>query len=137
MSLYCKKTDVVDAIQLKHPVRMTTPEGILYGNPGDWLVTTQDGKQFFCNSNEFYYTYWPVDENPTDELTPREWKVAYLVAQGLGNKEIAQRLNIATSTVANHVANIMRKLGTSSRVGIVYYVLNRGEVRVRHENVSK
>jgi predicted ATPase/DNA-binding SARP family transcriptional activator/DNA-binding NarL/FixJ family response regulator len=56
----------------------------------------------------------PADE-PSTKLTRRERKVAALVAQGLTNRRIAQELHIAERTAANHVANILKKLGLRSR----------------------
>ena len=43
-------------------------------------------------------------------LTKREREIKDLIAAGLGNKEIAQRLNIATNTVKSHVHNMLGKL---------------------------
>src|SRR2546421_1469404 len=43
-------------------------------------------------------------------LTKREQEIKELIAAGLGNKEIAQRLNIATNTVKSHVHNMLRKI---------------------------
>ena len=43
-------------------------------------------------------------------LTKREQEIKELIASGLGNKEIAQRLNIATNTVKSHVHNMLGKL---------------------------
>jgi len=43
-------------------------------------------------------------------LTKREQEIKQLIAAGLGNKEIAQRLNIATNTVKSHVHNMLGKL---------------------------
>lgn len=43
-------------------------------------------------------------------LTKREHEIRELIAAGLGNKEIAQRLNIATNTVKSHVHNMLGKL---------------------------
>ena len=43
-------------------------------------------------------------------LTKREQEIKDLIAAGLGNKEIAQRLNIATNTVKSHVHNMLGKL---------------------------
>src|SRR6266436_7335032 len=44
-------------------------------------------------------------------LTKREQEIKALIAVGLGNKEIARRLNIATNTVKSHVHNMLGKLG--------------------------
>ena len=46
----------------------------------------------------------------TVRLTKREQEIKDLIAAGLGNKEIAQRLNIATNTVKSHVHNMLGKL---------------------------
>ena len=43
-------------------------------------------------------------------LTKREQEIRALIAAGLGNKEIAERLNIATNTVKSHVHNMLGKL---------------------------
>ena len=48
-------------------------------------------------------------------LTPRELDVLKLIAQGLSNPDIAQRLFLSEHTVHRHLANILRKLGLSSR----------------------
>ena len=49
------------------------------------------------------------------ELTPREREVAALVAEGLSNPEISQRLGIGEQTARTHVSNVLSKLGVSSR----------------------
>ena len=51
----------------------------------------------------------------TETLTPRELGVLTLVAQGLPNKEIAERLAISQRTVKFHVSSIMGKLGAANR----------------------
>ena len=48
-------------------------------------------------------------------LTPRELDVLTLIAQGLTNPDIAQRLFLSEHTVHRHLANILRKLDLSSR----------------------
>jgi two-component system nitrate/nitrite response regulator NarL len=54
-------------------------------------------------------------------MTPREQEVIQLIALALSNKEIAQRLNIATHTVKSHVRNVMDKLALHSRLQIAAY----------------
>ena len=54
-------------------------------------------------------------------MTPREREVIDLIAQGLGNKEIAARLNVATDTVKSHVRNIMEKLMLHTRLQIAVF----------------
>ncbi|ALN16608.1 response regulator [Acidipropionibacterium acidipropionici] len=49
------------------------------------------------------------------ELTDREQEVLQLVAEGLTNKQIAQRLVISPATAKTHLARIMQKLGVSTR----------------------
>ena len=65
-----------------------------------------------------------------DSLTPSEAKVAGLVAEGLSNRQIAERLVLSTRTVESHVSHILAKLGVRSRVDIVRQVTIRtGEAR--------
>ena len=54
-------------------------------------------------------------------MTPRELEVIELIGEGLSNKEIAQRLNIATHTVKSHVRNVMEKLALHTRLQIAAY----------------
>jgi DNA-binding NarL/FixJ family response regulator len=55
-----------------------------------------------------------------NQLTPHEQKIVALVAQGLTNKEIAQRLGSSPFTVRNQVKVIMRKLELKNRVQVAY-----------------
>ncbi len=61
-------------------------------------------------------------------LTPRERDVLKLVAQGLSNPEVAQRLFLSEHTVHRHVANILRKLGLSSRAAAAAWGVRTGLV---------
>jgi DNA-binding NarL/FixJ family response regulator len=54
-------------------------------------------------------------------MTQREREVIELIADGLSNKEIAQRLHIATNTVRGHVHNILEKLTLHTRLQIAAY----------------
>ena len=59
-------------------------------------------------------------------MTKRELEIIALIADGQSNKEIAQRLNIATHTVKSHVHNIMEKLTLHSRLQISAYINEKG-----------
>ncbi len=61
-----------------------------------------------------------------DDLTGREHEVLTLVAVGLTNKAIAQRLAISDHTVKFHVASILAKLGAESRTEAVHLAARRG-----------
>ncbi len=55
------------------------------------------------------------------KMTKREREVVELIAEGLSNKEIATRLNLATDTVKSHVHNILEKLALHTRLEIATY----------------
>jgi NarL family two-component system response regulator LiaR len=59
-------------------------------------------------------------------LTPREWEVLELLAEGLTTEQMAERLVLATETVRSHVKNILRKLNARSRQEAVATVQRMG-----------
>ncbi|HEU0004826.1 MAG TPA: response regulator transcription factor [Terriglobia bacterium] len=59
-------------------------------------------------------------------MTKREREVIELIAEGLSNKEIAERLNIATYTVKSHVHNILDKLALHTRLQVASYAHTQG-----------
>ena len=60
-----------------------------------------------------------------DGLTEREVEVLRLLAAGLSNREIGERLFISTNTAANHVRNILMKTGTGNRTQAAIYATER------------
>jgi DNA-binding CsgD family transcriptional regulator len=68
-----------------------------------------------------------TDDGPP--LTPRETEVLQLVASGLQNKEIAQKLGLSLATVRNHVHNALEKLNVHSKLEMVSMAFRRGWVR--------
>jgi len=62
-------------------------------------------------------------------LTPREYEIVRLIARGLSNREIADELVISPATAARHVANILAKLGFSSRTQIASWATGHGKLR--------
>jgi len=63
-------------------------------------------------------------------LTPREVQVLCLLAQGLDNAAIAQKLVVTKRTVQNHVSNIYSKLNVASRTEAALYAIRHGLVEV-------
>ena len=67
----------------------------------------------------------PADDANTAGLTPREIEVLRLVAEGLNNQAIGERLFVSEHTVHRHVANIFSKLSVSSRAAAVAQAARR------------
>jgi DNA-binding NarL/FixJ family response regulator len=72
---------------------------------------------------------WP--EPPLEALTAREHEILTLLAGGLTNREIAQRLALSPRTVETHVARITGKLGVGSRARAVARAVTLGIVTHR------
>jgi non-specific serine/threonine protein kinase len=68
----------------------------------------------------------PAARAPSSPLTKREQEIAGLVAQGLGNREIAERLVLAKRTVDSHIEHIFNKLGFTSRAQIAAWITRPG-----------
>jgi DNA-binding CsgD family transcriptional regulator len=69
-----------------------------------------------------------VDPGDLPELTGREADVPRLVAQGLSNAEIAERLYIGAATVKTHVSRLLTKLDAATRVHLVIHAYESGLV---------
>jgi len=69
-------------------------------------------------------------ESTMEPLTPREGEVLQLLADGLGNKEIALRLNISEHTIKFHIRSILGKLGAASRTEAVTRGLRSGLIEL-------
>ncbi len=65
-----------------------------------------------------------------DDLTPREREVLILIAEGLTNPEIGEKLVISPKTVDSHRENIMRKLNMHSRIDLVKYAIKKGLIEL-------
>lgn len=66
------------------------------------------------------------DAGNGETLSPRESGILHLVAQGLGNREIAEQLHLSRYTVECHVKHIYRKLAVSSRTRAIHAARARG-----------
>jgi DNA-binding CsgD family transcriptional regulator len=70
----------------------------------------------------------PAADDPGAPLTPRERDVLGRMAEGLQNKEIAQKLDISLATVRNHVHNLLEKLGVHSKLEAISMAYRAGWV---------
>ncbi len=74
------------------------------------LRTLRQGRCFFLDS---------------PQLSPREQEILQLIAAGLGNKEVAERLQISVKTVEAHLENLKGKLGLKSTAELRAWALRR------------
>lgn len=90
----------------------------------DAIRSVAKGEKFFCgkvldvlNGQAMTSTCAPVS------LSARETEIISLIADGLSNKQIADKLFLSTHTVITHRKNIMSKLGLNNTAGIVMYAV--------------
>jgi DNA-binding NarL/FixJ family response regulator len=72
----------------------------------------------------------PGKESKSDVLTPREREILRLLALGLSNAQIGEKLFITKRTVQNHVSNIYRKTDLESRPEAILYAIRNGIVDI-------
>ena len=65
---------------------------------------------------------------PRVDLSEREVEIIELVATGLTNQEISERLTISKRTVDNHVSNILTKTGAKNRVALLNWAMDNGKI---------
>jgi DNA-binding NarL/FixJ family response regulator len=94
--------------------------------------------QIWANTEQLNYLLELISEVPSLRvvntrgdtlLTPREEQVVALVAEGMGNREIARELNLSEHTVKKYLFRVFEKLGVSTRVELVLYAVNNGDPR--------
>jgi PAS domain S-box-containing protein len=67
----------------------------------------------------------PIERNRISQLTRRETEVLRLIASGVTNRALAERLHLSTATVRNHTHNIFEKLGVPNRLTAVTLALSQ------------
>lgn len=105
---------------------------VLKDDPSETLVqavrAAASGKRWLSPRVADVLVESAANDNGTkrEELTERETEVLRLMASGLRNERIAEKLSITAQTVKNHVRNIFGKLGVETRVEAVLYAIGRG-----------
>ena len=89
---------------------------VFSGIPGSWSLYSAGPEQPAAAAE-------PIRAGATIELSKREREVAQLVARGLSNREIADRLYLSERTIDNHVHHILDKLGFDSRVQVATWLV--------------
>ena len=62
-------------------------------------------------------------EKPVAQLTEREVEILRLLAEGLSNKSISERLSLSENTIKYHLKNILQKLNVQNRTEAVMYAV--------------
>ena len=69
-----------------------------------------------------------LSNSSTITLSAREMEIIDLVASGLTNQEIAEKLTISKRTVDNHVSNMFTKTGSKNRVALLNWAMDHGKI---------
>lgn len=69
-------------------------------------------------------------------LTPRQLEIAILLARGWQGKQIAFKLNISRITVTRHTRMIYERCGVHDRVGLVFYLVRKGVIKIDVEPLA-
>ena len=67
-------------------------------------------------------------------LSKREMEIVRLAASGLSNSEVAQRLSLSEFTVKNYLVRVYEKLGISTRIELILYILSCDQSPESEEN---
>ncbi|SRR5579871_2066307 len=98
----------------------TTPPNL--GSAAEVVIEARDVDESSLGSHD----HAGVDERSAVALSNREREILALLADGLGNKQIAARLGISTNTVKTHLELLFDKIGVSSRAEAVATGVRRG-----------
>lgn len=87
----------------------------------DWINSTSSEDQPFVDPIIRQY----MEVNESEKLTPREWEVIHLIAQGCTNRDIAERLKCSVETIKTHRMNLGQKISARNRSELTAWYLQR------------
>lgn len=105
-------------VQLRDAVRVVCEGGV--------VVSPELAATLVNEFKELQSRVTPEKEGYPSGLTDREMEVLSLLAEGLSNKDIADRLYISERTVKNHISNVLSKLHLENRVQAALYAQREG-----------
>jgi DNA-binding NarL/FixJ family response regulator len=98
------------------------------------INTVMDGKNCYSDELLGYFTNKYISKKPDDnsniKLTRRELEVLGLVAQGMSNQDIADKLFISKRTVDGHKANLIQKTGSKNIVDLLIYAIKNEIIKI-------
>ncbi|MDD2316347.1 MAG: response regulator transcription factor [Desulfobacterales bacterium] len=97
---------------------------------GEFFLDSSVSLQVVENLMKFPVKEARITDAEYGALTPREQEIMRMLAEGVGPKEIADKLCISPKTVENHRANIMKKLDLHSTMELVRYAAKLGLIDV-------
>lgn len=107
----------------------------------DATKAAANSERFFCSSvldivlDELKTPNTLSDKERSCEalkISEREIEIIQLVAEGLSNKEIADKLNLSLHTINTHRKNIMAKIGVKNTAGLVVFAIKEGIIEQNH-----
>lgn len=90
-------------------------------------------------SHHLMFPYEPTQEerhHSTNPLTKRAFQTLQLVAQGLNNEEVAQKMGISPKTAKNHMSNVLLTLNVQNRTGAVMKSIQNGWMEVPNSPIK-
>jgi DNA-binding NarL/FixJ family response regulator len=137
ITMHSKIDYIVKAFQsgaTGYVIKESTAERLLQGIDtvlkGEYFMDSSVSHKVVEKLMEFPEKEVKMTDASYDTLTRREQEIMVLLAQGLSNKQIAEKLFISPKTVENHRSNILRKLNIHSTIELVRYAARLGIIDV-------
>jgi DNA-binding response OmpR family regulator len=112
----------------EHTESVDRVAGLLIG-ADDYLVKPFDPDELLARARNLLRRIAPLSSERPANLTPREHEIICLLAEGLTQDQIADRLVISPRTVATHLERILAKAGVHSRAQAVSWAYRQGLIR--------